>query len=66
MGLAGLHRLAATVSIAALLSGCAEGDVSLARLLGTEAENDIRDLYTFQCAMCEKLEVRGVLVAAAK
>ena len=36
------------------------------RLLGTEAENDIRDLYTFQCAMCGKLEVRGVLVAAAK
>ena len=36
------------------------------RLLGTEAENDIRDLYTFQCAMCGKLEVRGVLVAALK
>jgi len=34
------------------------------RLLGTEPENDIRDLYTFQCAMCGKLEVRGVLVVA--
>ena len=35
-------------------------------LFGTEAESDIRDLYTFECAMCGKLEVRGVLVAAAK
>ena len=35
-------------------------------LFGTEAESDIRDLYTFECAMCGKLEVRGVLVAAPK
>ena len=35
-------------------------------LFGTEAENDTRDLYTFQCAMCGKLEVRGVLVVAPK
>ena len=35
-------------------------------LFGTEADSDIRDLYTFQCAMCGKLEVRGVLVAAPK
>ena len=30
------------------------------RLLRTDAECDIRDLYTFQCLMCAKLEVRGV------
>ena len=30
------------------------------RLLRTDAECDIRDLYTFQCLMCGKLEVRGV------
>ena len=35
-------------------------------LRGTETESAIRDLYTFQCAMCGKLEVRGVLVAAPK
>ena len=33
-------------------------------LLRTEAENAIRDLYTFECAMCGKQEVRGVLVCA--
>jgi hypothetical protein len=35
-------------------------------LFGTEAESDIRDLYTFECAMCGKLEVRRALVAAPK
>ena len=35
-------------------------------LFGTEAESDIRDLYTFACAMCERREVRGVLVRASK
>ena len=35
-------------------------------LFRTEVESDIRDLYTFQCAMCGKLEVRRALVAAPK
>jgi hypothetical protein len=35
-------------------------------LFGTESESDIRDLYTFACAMCERREVRGVLVRASK
>jgi hypothetical protein len=35
-------------------------------LFKTEAESDIRDLYTFACAMCERREVRGVLVGARK
>jgi hypothetical protein len=35
-------------------------------LFGIAAESDIRDLYTFECAMCGKLEVRRVLVAAPK
>ena len=32
------------------------------RLLGIEAENSKRDLYTFECEKCQKLEVRGVRV----
>jgi hypothetical protein len=32
------------------------------RLLGIEAENDIRDLFTFECVVCRRIEVRGVLV----
>ena len=35
-------------------------------LRGTKAESNTRDLYTFECAMCGKLEVRGVLVVAPK
>ena len=31
------------------------------RLLGIEAETDIRDLFTFECDKCERLEVRGVV-----
>jgi hypothetical protein len=30
------------------------------RLLGIESENPARDLYTFECPKCERLEVRGV------
>jgi hypothetical protein len=31
-------------------------------LLGIEAEDDERDLYTFECSTCGGLEVRGVRV----
>jgi len=31
-------------------------------LLGIELESPIRDLYTFECEKCERLEVRGVRV----
>ena len=31
------------------------------RLFGTEAESDVRDLYTFECGSCGALQVRGVL-----
>lgn len=31
-------------------------------LLGIESESDTRDLYTFQCVICDGLEVRGVRV----
>jgi hypothetical protein len=34
------------------------------RLVGTEAESEDRDLFTFECPACGRLEVRGVLVAA--
>lgn len=33
------------------------------RLFGMETESEIRDLYTFECTSCGRLEVRGVLVA---
>jgi hypothetical protein len=33
------------------------------RLLGIEPETDIRDLYTFQCDKCARLEVRGVVAS---
>ena len=32
------------------------------RLFGIEAENEVRDLFTFECSSCDALEVRGVLV----
>ena len=32
------------------------------RLFGIEAETAERDLYTFECAKCGRLEVRGVKV----
>jgi len=32
------------------------------RLLGMEAESAKRDLFTFECVTCRRLEVRGVLV----
>ena len=35
------------------------------RLFGSEAESDVRDLFTFECPACGGLEVRGVLVAAS-
>jgi hypothetical protein len=34
-------------------------------LLGIEAEDDTRDLCTFECVACGCLEVRGVQVKAA-
>jgi hypothetical protein len=33
------------------------------RLFGIEPESDVRDLYTFECHNCGRLEARGVLVA---
>jgi hypothetical protein len=30
------------------------------RLLGIESETPARDLYTFECAKCGRLEVRGL------
>lgn len=33
------------------------------RLFGIEAESEKRDLFTFECPACKRLEVRGVLVA---
>jgi len=32
------------------------------RLFGIESESGIRDLYTFECYGCGRLEARGVLV----
>lgn len=32
------------------------------RLFGMEAVSDVRDLYTFECSECGRLEARGVLV----
>ena len=31
------------------------------RLFGIEAENSTRDLFTFECDKCGRLEVRGVM-----
>jgi len=31
------------------------------RLFGVEQETDIRDLFTFQCDNCGRLEVRGAV-----
>ncbi len=33
------------------------------RLFGIEPESEVRDVYTFECHSCGRLEVRGVLVA---
>jgi hypothetical protein len=33
------------------------------RLFVTESESPIRDLYTFECIKCGKIEARGMLVA---
>ena len=33
------------------------------RLFGIEAESAVRDLYSFECHSCGKIEARGVLVA---
>jgi hypothetical protein len=33
------------------------------RLFGIESESPIRELYTFECIKCGRIEVRGVLVA---
>jgi hypothetical protein len=32
------------------------------RLFGIEPESEIREVYTFECNDCGRLEVRGVLV----
>jgi hypothetical protein len=32
------------------------------RLLGIESESPKRDLYTFECERCQRLEVRGIRV----
>jgi hypothetical protein len=34
------------------------------RLFGTEAENEVRDVYSFECIRCGRIDARGVLVAA--
>jgi hypothetical protein len=34
------------------------------RLFGVEAESAVRDLYTFECQNCGRVEARGVLVSA--
>jgi hypothetical protein len=34
------------------------------RLFGIEPESEIRDLYTFECHNCGRLEARGVLIAS--
>jgi hypothetical protein len=33
------------------------------RLFGMEAESPTRDLFTFECHTCGRIEARGVLVA---
>lgn len=33
------------------------------RLFGIEAESEVRDLYTFECTGCGRVEVRDVVVA---
>jgi hypothetical protein len=33
------------------------------RLFGVESESAIRDLYSFDCTRCGRIEARGVLVA---
>ena len=32
------------------------------RLYGIEVESDMHDLYTFECSVCDVVEVRGVRV----
>ncbi len=34
------------------------------RLFGIEPESDRRDVFTFECVTCGRLEVRGVRVAS--
>jgi hypothetical protein len=34
------------------------------RLFGIETESPVRDLYSFECTQCGRIEGRGVLVAA--
>jgi hypothetical protein len=36
------------------------------RVLGIEREGATRELYTFECDTCGRLEVRGVRVGAGK
>jgi hypothetical protein len=47
-------------SVKSLLT-CPQCKVEL-RLFGIETESDNRDLYTFECAECGRIEVRGVKV----
>ena len=34
------------------------------RLFGIESESSVRDVYSFECVRCGRIEARGVLVAA--
>jgi hypothetical protein len=43
---------------------CPDCDLEM-RLFGIEPERETRDLYTFECVGCRRLEVRGVLVLVA-
>ena len=36
------------------------------RLFGIEADNEVRDLFTFECSSCDAFEVRGVLVGTCR
>jgi hypothetical protein len=41
---------------------CPDCEVEM-RLFGTESESPIRDLYSFECIKCGRIEARGVLVS---
>ncbi len=43
---------------------CPDCDLEM-RMFGIEPESEARDLYTFECVGCKRLEVRGVFVLVA-
>jgi hypothetical protein len=45
------------------LLGCPSCGLEM-RLFAVEPQSNMRNLYTFECAKCGTLEVRGVLVPA--